>query len=338
MKAVIIEDEKKVVLGEVDAPVRKKGEALIRVKACGICGSDVSSYRIKNPQYPYPLIIGHETAGEIMEIDENDRNLKVGDRIILDPYIYCGKCYPCSKGQTNCCEQMQVLGCQTNGSMCEYFTFPVEKLIKVPDVLKWEEIPIAEPLTIALHAIHRVKVQPGEFFTVIGAGAIGLMAAVVSKVCYGATPIIVDVVDGRLKMAKDMGIEYTINSMMEDAVERISVITNGRMSECVMEASGAFPAIADSLKYAAYTGRIARTGWPKGDTTTTSALITRKELVVLGSRNSAGEFEEALDILASGKLDLSKIISKVVPFDQLPEALQQIAEHPNDFLKIVGVL
>ena len=338
MKAVIIEDEKRAVLGDVAMPVRKPGEALIRIKACAICGTDVSSYRIKNPQYTYPLIIGHETAGEIVEVDENDLGFAVGDRVVLDPYNYCGKCYPCTKGQTNCCEHMQVLGCQTSGSMQEYFSYPVKKLVKVNNDLKWEALAIAEPLTISLHAIHRVNVQPGEHFTVIGAGAIGLMAALAAMHFYGAIPILVDVVDGRLKLAREMGIDHTVNSMNDDAVEYISKVTNGRMSECVMEASGAAPAIADALKYAAYTGRIARTGWPKGDTTTNSALITRKELVVLGSRNSAGEFEEALSILESGKLDLSRLITKVVPFDELPKALEELAAHPSEFLKIVGIL
>lgn len=336
MKAVCIEEPGKIYLKEVEKPVWKKGMALIQVKSVSICGSDVNAYRYAHPNCHYPLIIGHETAGIIEEIEENEFGLKKGDRVILDPYLYCGHCHPCSKGKTNCCEHLEVLGCQTDGSMCEYFLHPIHLLLKVPDNLEWHQIPLAEPLTIALHSIHTVAPQKGEYVTIVGSGAIGLMAGMAARI-YGAVPIMVDIMDGRLETARKHGIEYVVNSMTEDSVERIREITGGKMSDTVIEASGAAPGIANALSYASYLGRVALLGWPKGEVTVPTSLITKKELTVKGSRTSAGEFPEALELISSSKIDLSGIISKVVPFEELPGALEELSSHPNDYLKIVGV-
>ncbi len=336
MKAVCIEEPGKIYLKEIPIPSIMPGMALIKVKAVGICGSDVNAYRYRHPNCHYPLIIGHETAGIVVETDEENSGFCIGDRVVLDPYLYCGKCYPCLKGRTNCCEHLEVLGCQTDGSMCEYCLHPAKMLIKAPKNLSWPHLSMAEPLTIALHAVHTIEPKPSEHVTIIGAGAIGLLSAMVAKL-YGAEPILVDIVQERLDEAKRHGIEHTINPAAENAVMRIKELTNGRMSETVIEASGAGAGVANSLHYASYLGRIALLGWPKGEITLPTSLITKKELVVKGSRTSKGEFGEALELISSGRLDMSAIISKVVPFEELPEALVEQSEHPNDYLKIVGV-
>jgi 2-desacetyl-2-hydroxyethyl bacteriochlorophyllide A dehydrogenase len=336
MKAICIENPQEICKKDIASPVRTDGTALIKVKSMSICGSDVSAYRYKHPLCNYPLIIGHEIAGTIEEIDDNSKGLMVNDRVILDPYLFCGTCYPCIQGRTNCCESLKVLGVQTDGAMCEYFVHPVSHLVKVPDNIPWEQIPLAEPLTIALHAIHRVEPVSGEHVTIIGAGAIGIMAALAAKI-YGATPILVDVVDGRLATAKGCGVENVINAATEDAEAIISNLTSGRMSETVIEASGADQGIANALLYAAYTGRIAFTGWPKGDVLLPTALITKKELKIVGSRTSVNEFDEALSIISQGKMDMTKFISQVVDFDEIPEAVRLLDKAPGDYLKVVGL-
>lgn len=337
MKSICIEKPREVLVKEIAFPVRTKGTALLKIKSMSICGSDVAAYRYKHPLCNYPLIIGHEIAGIIVEIEDNPKGLKVNDRVILDPYLSCGCCYPCHQGRTNCCEHLKVLGVQTDGAMCEYFVHPVDHLVPVPDSIPWEHIPLAEPLTIALHAIHRVAPVSGEHVTIIGAGAIGIMAALVAKL-YGVTPIVVDVVDGRLFTAKNCSIDFVINAVTEDVEKIISELTNGRMSETVIEASGSASGIANSLRYAAYTGRIAFTGWPKGEVQLPTSLITKKELQVLGSRTSVNEFQEALSIMAQGQIDMAKFISKIIHFDEIPEALQLLDSSPEDYLKIVGIL
>ena len=337
MKAICIEKPGEIHVAEIALPQRKEGEALIEVKSMGVCGSDVAAYRFNHPNCHYPLIIGHEIAGIVREIGPNATGIAAGDRVVLDPYLYCGHCYPCSQGHTNCCESLHVLGVQVDGAMCEYVAHPADMLIKIPDSMTWKEAALAEPLTIGIHGIHTMGVQAGEHVTIIGAGTIGLMAALTAK-AYGAVPILVDVVDGRLQKAREMGLEYTVNSLTEDAEAYIRDLTHGRMSETVMEASGAEAGIANALRYASYLGRIALTGWPKGDVMLPTALITRKELQVRGSRTSVNEFAEAIDLISQGKVDVNPFITVAVPFEELPEHIIGQAQHPDTYLKIVGLL
>ncbi|MBW9174040.1 zinc-binding alcohol dehydrogenase family protein [Clostridium estertheticum] len=337
MKSVYLEKPNVIRIEEIKEPIRKESEALIKIKSVGICGSDVGAFRGSNPLVSYPRIIGHELAGEVLEIGENKRGIKVGDKVIIDPYIYCGKCYPCSIGRTNCCEDLKVLGVHIDGGMVEMFTHPSEMLYKVPDNIPWEQIPSAEPLTIALHAIHRTNVIAGEHVVIIGAGAIGVLTAL-TTLAYGAVPILMDVVDARLKFAKGLGIKNTINAMDKDAIEQIKKITDGRMAEVVIEASGSNVAIRNAIDYVSYAGRIALTGWPKKETSIPTELFTKKELDVRGSRTSAGEFEEALKLMSDGIVDVNLVISKVVKLEQVPEAVKELSEHPERYLKINAIL
>lgn len=337
MKSVYLESPNDIKIKEIEKPVRKENEALIKIKSVGICGSDIGAYRGANPLVSYPRVIGHEIAGEVLEIGENSKGIKVGDRVIIDPYIYCGKCYPCSLGRTNCCTDLKVLGVHIDGGMVEYFTHPSEMLNKVPDNIPWEQVPAAEPLTIALHAIHRTKVTAGEHVVIIGAGAIGLLAALCAE-AYGATSILMDIVDERLKFAEKLGIKHTINAMDKDAIEKINKITNGRMAEVVIEASGSNAAIRNTIDYVSYAGRIALTGWPKKETSIPTDMYTKKELDVRGSRTSAGEFEEALKLMSSGTIDVKPIISKVVKLEDVPETVKELSEHPERYLKINAIV
>lgn len=337
MKAVYLEAPMDVKMIEVEKPVRKKGEALIKIISVSFCGSDVGAYRGANPLVNYPTILGHELAGEVVEIDDNEAGIKVGDRVIIDPYVYCNHCYPCSVGRTNCCEDLKVLGVQTQGGMAEYITHPDYLLNKVPDNIPLELIPLAEPLTISLHGLHRLKVKAGEHVAIIGAGPIGLLAALAAKT-YGAYPILIDLVEERLLLAKEHGVDHIINIQKENAIERIREITNNRLCECVLEVSGSNPGIKSAFEYASYAGRVALTGWPKHDTELNTGLFTKKELDIVGARTSKGEFEEALELISTGKVDVSMVLSKVVKFDDMAKALVDLSEHPDQYLKIACVL
>lgn len=333
MKAVKMQEPGKIGIADIAMPVRKAGEALLRVRAAGICGSDIGAYRGTNNLVTYPRIIGHEIAGEIVEIGENSKGLKAGDRVIVDPYLYCGHCYPCSLHRTNCCEDLKVLGVHVDGGMAEYMTHPAEMLVRVPDSLAWEHIPLAEPVTIALHSVHRSRLKAGEHIAVNGAGAVGLLIALCAK-AYGAVPIVVDVVQERLDFAQGIGIEGVINSTREDLLETIKKMTDGRMAEVVAEASGANQAIRNTLFMASYAGRIALTGWPKHETPLPTDLITKKELDIIGARTSAGEFEEAIELMVSGRVDAKAVLSKVVGFSDIPKMVEEQSDHPDRYLKI----
>lgn len=334
MKAVYMEKPWNIEISDVQMPKPKEGEALLRVKSAGICGSDIGAFRGTNGLVSYPRIIGHEIAGEVISIPENNKNgIKPGDRVIVDPYLYCGHCYPCSIGRTNCCVDLKVLGVHVDGGMAEYFCHPADMLLKVPDDMPWDIIPLAEPLTIALHGIHRLNLKAGEHIAINGAGPIGLLAAMVA-LHYGAEPIMIDLVKERLDFAKSLGVRYTINLREEDLVEKVSEYTNGRMAECVMEASGANAAIRATLDIVSHAGRIALTGWPKQETPIPTDMITRKEVDVRGARTSAGEFPEAIDLIYHQKVDARRILTKVISIDEAPETIRDIEKNPGNYMKV----
>lgn len=334
MIGIQFEEPWKVKTVEIKKPEPKEGEALIKVKSAGICGSDIGAFRGTNPLVSYPRIIGHEIAGEVISIPENNKKgIKPGDHVILDPYIYCGHCYPCSLGRTNCCEDLHVLGVHSEGGMVEYFTHPMDMLIKVPDDMPWELVPLAEPLTIALHGLHRAQLKAGEHIAISGAGPIGILAAM-AAIYYGAEPIMIDLVEERLNFAKKLGVKYTINTMKEDIVEKVKEYTKGRMSEVVMEASGANSAVVSTLDIVSNAGRIVLTGWPKNATSLDTGKITKKEVDIRGARTSSGEFEEAVDLIYNKKVDAPAILTKVVSLNQVPETIIDIEENPGNYMKV----
>ena len=336
MKAIKLEKPWDVSCVELEKPSPKKGEALIRIMAAGICGSDIGAYRGTNGLVSYPRVIGHEVAGVIEAIDpeDNPKGFKVGDEVILDPYIYCGHCYPCSIGRTNCCTSLQVLGVHTDGGMAEYFCHPSRLLVKKPAALSWTLAAMIEPLTISLHGVHRGGLVAGEYCAIYGAGPIGLLAALVTE-AYGAHAILIDIVQERLDFAKTLGVEYIINSASEDPVARVSEITGGAMAQQVMECTGANACIRQSLDMASHAGRITFTGWPKKETSLPTDLFTRKELDLRGARNSAREFEEAIDLVVSGKVDIARILTKTISMDEAPATIADIEKNPGQYMKVV---
>ena len=338
MYAIKYDGPRKVQCVEIDKPQAGENEALIKVRSAGICGSDIGAFRGTNGLVTYPRIIGHEVAGEILSIPEhNKKGLKAGDHVIVDPYLYCGSCYPCSIGRTNCCTDLKVLGVHAEGGMSEYFVHPADMLWKLPKDMPWELAPIAEPLTIALHGIHRGGLKAGEHVAIIGAGPIGILAAM-AAIAYGAHPIMIDLVDERLEAARKLGVRYTVNSGREDTAAKVSEYTGGRMAELVMECSGANPAVRSALDVVSNAGRITLTGWPKKETPLPTDVITKKEVDIRGARTSANEFEEAIDLIHTGKVDARKILTKVVTIKEAPGTIIDIEKNPGDYMKVNVVM
>jgi threonine dehydrogenase-like Zn-dependent dehydrogenase len=335
MKAIKLEQPREIGLVELEKPVPGPGEALIKIKAAGICGSDIGAFRGTNSLVSYPRVIGHELAGVIESIPEdNTKGFKVGDKVIVDPYLYCGHCYPCRIRRTNCCTDLHVLGVHVDGGMAEYFCHPADMLVKMPEDMSWTDAAMAEPLTISLHGIHRGGLKAGEYCAIIGAGPIGLLAAMVA-LAYDAHPILIDLVQERLDFAKELGVEYVINSGKEDAEAKVREITGGDMAQQVMECSGANAAILSTLKLVSNAGRITLTGWPKNETPMPTDVITKKEVDIRGARTSAGEFEEAIDLIYNKKVDVQKILTKTVSMEEAPATIIDIEKNPGNYMKVV---
>lgn len=251
----------------------------------------------------------------------------------MDPYLYCGECYPCKIGRTNCCENLEVLGVHIDGGMAEYFTHSAEMLHKVPNDMDWDLIPLAEPLTISLHGLHRGKLKNGEHIVINGAGTIGLFAAMTAQE-YGAIPILLDLVQDRLDFAKKLGIKHVINIAEENEIEEISKITSGRMAEVVLEASGSNQAIRNTLDQVSFAGRIVFTGWPKDSTLIPTGMITKKEVDIHGGRTSVNEFKEAIDLIYNKKINAEAVLTKIVNLNKVPKVIKNIEKNPGEYLKV----
>lgn len=338
MKALLLQKPFDIGVTEIDQRPLKEGEALLKIRAAGICGSDLGAYRGTNKLVSYPRIIGHELAAEVLSVPEdNPKGIKVGDHVVLEPYMYCGECYPCSIGRNNCCDNLKVLGVHVDGGMAETFAYPAKWLVKVPEDMPWELIPIVEPLCISLHCIHRLGLKEGEFVAITGAGPIGILAAMLA-IAFKAKPIIIDILDERLQFARDCGVQYTVNSKTEDLMQKIKEYTDGKLCECVLEASGANSAIRSTLDIVRHAGRIAFTGWPHEDTPLPTGLFTFKELDLLGARTAYQEFEEAVKLIYDGKVDVRKILTKVITIDEAPETIRDIDIHPGNYMKVNVIL
>ena len=228
-----------------------------------------------------------------------------------------------------------MLGVHVDGGMCEYYTHPADMLVRIPEGMSWVQAAMAEPLTISLHGIHRGGLKAGEYCLIIGAGPIGLVAGLVAQ-AYGAHAILLDIVDERLQFAKELGIEHVVNSMDKDkAVEEVHRITGGTMAQQVMECSGANAAIRSTLDFVSNAGRITLTGWPKKETSIPTDLITKKEVDIRGARTSAGEFEEALELIGTKRVDMMKILTKTIGVDEAPQTLADIEKNPGKYMKVV---
>ncbi len=335
MKALLLNEAWDIKLIDKEIETPKEGEAVIKIMSAGICGSDISALRGQNNLVTYPRIPGHELAGVVQSIPENNKNnIKVGDKVVVDPYLYCGKCYPCSIGRTNCCENLKVLGVHINGGIAEQFCHPADMLIKIPDDMEYALAAMAEPLSISLHGIHRLKLKKGENIAIIGAGTIGLLAALIAEY-IGAIPILIDLVASRLDTAKALGIKHVINPINEDAVEIVKEITNGTMAQCVLEASGANSAVLSSLDLVSFAGRIALTGWTKVDTPLPTYMITKKEIDIRGARTSAREIEECIDLIYNNQIDVKKLLTKTINIDEAVQTIKDIEKYPSDFIKVV---
>ena len=337
MKAVQIEKPWEINIVDIPEPERK-GNAIIRIKAAGICGSDMGAFRGTNNLVTYPRIIGHELAGEIVYLPAGyTGSLQIGDRVVTDPYIGCGECYPCKIGRRNCCENLRVLGVHIDGGMTEYFAHPADMLVPIPDGLSWQEAAMAEPLTIALHSIHRLQLKEKEHVLVFGAGPIGLLVAMVAK-AYNCVPILIDPVQGRLDYANKLGYSCLINPQVDDMGAKIYEYCGYHTVEAVVEASGSNSAIESTLEYVSNAGRIVFTGWPKNKTLLATDVFTRKELDVRGARNSLMEFPEALNLIKQGLVPVLSLVSEVIEIDEVPRIMMDMDINPGNYMKSIVLI
>lgn len=334
MKIINIPQPMKIEVADMPRPELKDGYAVVKIEYCGICGGDPNAFKGGNPTVRYPIVgLGHEGVGYIEEIGENDRGLKVGDKVTLEPYIPCHHCPQCAKGHFNNCEHIHVCGVHTTGMMCEHFRHPLELIHKVADDLPLQEAVLVEPFTIGLHAATRVGVEKGDVCLVFGAGVIGLMSAFAIR-HYGAEPVIVDVVQERLDAAKEMGFAVC-NSKTQDLQAYMQKRTDGHMADVIIECTGSPFVLKDLHLYCAYGARVALVGWPKKPVELNTIKCMQREVTIYTSRNSNRKFPEAIELIQNHFLPAEKIVTNVIRPEQVEETMNDILEHPQNYLKVI---
>jgi 2-desacetyl-2-hydroxyethyl bacteriochlorophyllide A dehydrogenase len=314
MKYIVCENPGEFILKEKEAPIRKENEALLQINKVGICGTDLHAYSGNQAFFTYPRILGHELASVVLEIGENEQGIKVGDRVVIMPYISCGTCIACRNGKTNCCTNIKVLGVHTDGGMQEQITVPTDILL-LANHLSDDQMAIVEPLAIGAHAVRRAGIITGETVAVVGCGPIGIGIMKLAQIA-GAKVIAIDMNEQRLAYAKEkIGVDYTVIAG-ENTVEQIKEITNGDLCTAVFDASGHKGALEVCPSYMAHGGRFVLVGLSKGELTYSHPAIHAKEMTLMCSRNATTEdFEHVISVLDQFPTD--SYITHNVPYTEM---------------------
>ncbi len=334
MKAIQITTPGVINLIDKEIPVANDGEALLKVKYCGICGADVASYTGNQPFTTYPRIPGHEFSAEIVSVPANDKGLKAGDVITCNPYFNCGGCYACKRGIVNACYDNQTMGVQRDGSFQEYITMPVERLIDGKG-LSAKELALIEPFSISCHALSRAEVKEGDNLLIMGAGPIGLFAMIKAK-AMGARVMIADMLESRLNLAREYGADMIVNVKEKALHESALEFTNGNGFDVCVEACGAPETFLSCIDEASHGANIILIGNGKRNTDFLHSIILKKELNIFGSRNAfTKDFEELIDLVASGKVDVMKMVSGIYKKEDVQEAFESLKNNDGSLCKLL---
>ncbi|MBR5497670.1 MAG: zinc-binding alcohol dehydrogenase family protein [Clostridia bacterium] len=334
MKAIQITTPGEIRITEKEMPEVHEGEALLKVKYCGICGADVASYTGNQPFTTYPRIPGHEFSAEIVSVGENDKGLKAGDIITCNPYFNCGECYACKRGIVNACHDNQTMGVQRDGSFREYITMPVSRLIDGKG-LSAQELALIEPFAISCHALSRAEVRENDNLLIMGAGPIGLFALLKAK-AMGAKVMIADMLDSRLSLAAEYGADRVVNVKNENLHESAVKFTSGNGFDVCVEACGAPETFLSCIDEAAHGANIILIGNGKRETTFVHSIILKKELNIFGSRNAfTKDFEELIDLVKDGKADVLKMVSGVYDKENATEAFEKLKNNDGSLAKLL---
>lgn len=334
MKAIFIDEPGKVSLREIEKPIPKNGEALLKILYGGICGSDLGSYRGTFAYFSYPRIPGHEFSAEIVEIGPNEQGFKPGMIVTCNPYFNCGHCYSCRRGLVNCCTDNQTMGVQREGAFAEYITMPIERLCDGKG-LPAKTLALIEPFCISYHGVSRADVKAGEKVLIIGAGTIGMLAALAAKQ-KGAQVYISDIAQGKLDYAKQFGINTLLNDSPEHFEQQVKKITNGDGFDVAIEAVGLPSTFQNCIDAAAFGGRVVLIGVGKKNLDFNFTLLQKKELNVFGSRNALKkDFFDLIDMVRNGDVPLEKIVTNVYRFEDAATAFSEFDKNAGSMLKVV---
>ena len=321
-------------------PMAGDDDVLIRVKACGICGSDVHGFTGKTGRRIPPLIMGHEAAGIVEGFGKNVSGFEKGDRVCFDSTVYCNKCEACRAGRFNRCDKRQVLGVSVpdfrrHGAFAEYVAVPSWIVSKIPDELSFVHAALLEPASIGTHAANRAPISADDTVVIIGAGTIGLFILQAARLRGAAKVIAVDINEFRLDLAKKLGANVLINPLKANLSKAVLQETEGKGANVTLEAVGYAKTFADAVSITRMGGYIVAVGNLEKKAEFDLQQLIARELTFTGSYASSGEFRECIDLVASGKINVEPLISDVLPIQEGPEAFDRLLKAEENLLKIV---
>jgi 2-desacetyl-2-hydroxyethyl bacteriochlorophyllide A dehydrogenase len=333
MKAVVLHRPGAASIEECPDPVVRPGDALLRVCRVGLCGSDLNSWRGRNPLVSYPRIPGHEVAGTIVDLTRHDTPFEIGTAVTLSPYSACNACSACRAGRPNACEHNQTLGVQRDGALAEYIAVPIEKLYRAD--LTLDELGLVEPLTVGFHAVARACVHASDTVAVFGCGGVGL-GAIAGAVFREANVIAVDVEDTKLDIARHIGASHTVNSRHQDLAATLKDLTGGAGPSGIIEAIGASETYRAAVELVAFAGRVVYIGYASEPVAYQTKLFVQKELDICGSRNALPQdFKDVIRMLEQHRFPADLVIRNSVPMEEVPAIFSSWSENPGDYAKIM---
>jgi L-iditol 2-dehydrogenase len=339
MKALLLSQYRRLEIAELPVPLVGDDEILMRVAACGICGSDVHGYDGASGRRIPPIVMGHEAAGVVAAVGCNVGGLKEGDRVTLDSTVYCGECSNCLRGEINLCDRRQVLGVscgdyRRNGAFAEFVVVPARIVHQLPENLSFTEAALLEAVAVALHAVSLVPIKAGDSALVIGAGTIGLLVQQALAVA-GCTNIFVSDVDPtRLQLSQKLGAQ-TIAATGPELAREILSLTDGMGVDVAVEAVGSNQTVCAAIKCTRKGGSVVLVGNIAPEVTIPLQTVVTRQIRLQGSCASAGEYPRAIELMSKGAINVKPLISAVAPLEQGPQWFERLYAREPNLMKVV---
>jgi L-iditol 2-dehydrogenase len=339
VKALLLSQYRQLEIADIRVPAPARDEVLVRVAACGICGSDVHGYDGSSGRRIPPLVMGHEAAGIVSETGADVNGFAQGDRVTFDSTVYCGECDNCRRGDVNLCDRRQVLGVscgdyRRNGAFAEFVIVPARIIHRLPDNLSFSEAALLEAVAVALHAVSLAPIQPGSTALVVGAGTIGLLVQQALAVA-GCAPVFVSDVDTtRLKRSASLG-ATTILGSGSDLVTEILRLTRGKGVDIAIEAVGINQTVTTAISAVRKGGCVVLVGNVSPEVTLPLQTVVTRQIRVQGSCASAGEYPRAIELMSSGKINVKPLISAVAPLADGPQWFERLYAREPNLMKVV---
>jgi threonine dehydrogenase-like Zn-dependent dehydrogenase len=302
MLQITLEKPGRFIASDADEPARAQGEAIVRVRRIGVCGTDLHAFAGRQPFFEYPRILGHELGVEVVDPGDDPHGLRSGDRCSVEPYLNCGRCIACRRGKTNCCTELKCLGVHTDGGMRPLISIPARKLHRSTK-LDFDQLALVETLGIGAHAVERAEITRDDFVLIIGAGPIGL-SVVQFAVVSGARIAVMDVSESRLQFCRDhLGVRHTVIAAA-DSADKLREIGTGDLPTIVIDATGNARSMTGTFDLTAHGGRIVFVGIVQGDVTFSDPNFHRREHTLCASRNATSNtFREIISAIETGQID-----------------------------------